>query len=249
MATKLGIQLYTVRDALKADFVGTLRQLAKIGYDGIEYGSTGPLSVADFKALLQELNLAPIGSGAGIKALEGQKGDEFLARCNELGTEFLMISEQRDSAEGWRQLGKQLSAAGKTTKARGVTLQYHNHAHEFQRYDGQTALDLLCETADPDFLKFQLDVGWVQRAGEDPVAWLRKLKGRIRTIHLKDTTSPPDPQWTEVGTGVLPLEAVHRAAQELGVEWYLVEQDTCARPSLEAAAISCENARRVLAQN
>ena len=75
---------------------------------------------------------------------------------------------------------------------------------------------------------------------------LRKLEGRIRTIHLKDTTAAPDAQGTEVGNGILPLGPAHKPAQALGVEWYVVEQDTCQRPPLESAAISYKKAREIL---
>ncbi len=248
MKTQVALQLYTVRDALEKDFVGTLRQVSKMGYAGIEYGGTGGMSVGDFKKLLKDLNLIPMSAGAGLKALQDEKSrNEFLARCGELETKMFMIGyEKRDSAASWKEFGGQLTEVGKIVKAAGVTLQYHNHAHEFEKYDGKTAHEIIGEAADPDCVKFQLDVGWVQRAGEDPVAWMKKLGKRIRTIHVKDTTAGDDPQWTEVGTGVLPLAAVHAAAQELGIDWYIVEQDTWARPSVEAAAISCENLRKIL---
>lgn len=247
MKTQIALQLYTIRDEMKKDFVGALRRVAKIGYAGIEGGSTGPLSLADYKALLKELNLNPMSTGAGIDSFTGEKGRELLARCRELGTRLAMVGwEKRDSAEGWQEFGRQLTQAGKAAKAGGVTLQYHNHAHEFVQYGGKAALDIVFDEADPAFVKSQLDVGWVQRAGEDPVAWLKKLGNRIRTIHIKDTTGGPSPKWTEVGTGILPLAAVHECAQALGVEWYIIEQDEWDRPSLEAAAISYENTRKLL---
>ncbi len=241
---QIGIQLYTVRDALENDYVGTLRQISKIGYEAIEFGGIGPLSVEDFKALLKELKLNPISAHTGWKAL-GRKREDTLSFYESIGVRFLALSDRRDSAKGWKEAGQKLTAVGRAAQAHGITFQYHDHAHEFQKHNGKTGLDILLDASDPELVPIQLDVGWVQRAGEDPVAWLHKLKGRIRTIHMKDTTSAPDPVWTEVGTGVLPLKAVHQAAQAIGVEWYLVEQDTCARPTLESAAISYDNLKKV----
>lgn len=245
--TKLGLQMYTVRDAAAKDFAGTIREVGRIGYDGIEHGGAGPLGVPEFKALNASLKLDPFGAHTGLQGLQGEKLPETLAYYASLGTRFLAISDRRDDEAGWKACGAALNAAGRAAAAHGITMQYHNHAHELtQKFGGRCALDVLIAETDPAHVKFQLDVGWVTRAGEDPVVWLRKLEGRIRTIHVKDTTAPPDAQWTEVGNGILPLGLVHKAAQALGVEWYVVEQDTCARPPLESAAISYKKVRELL---
>mgnify|MGYP001576058673 CR=1 FL=1 len=243
---QLGIQLYTVRDAMAKDYTGTLREIARIGYPTIEGGGTGPLTVDAFNALMKELKLNPIGAHVGLDPLI-DKPAEALAVHKAIGTKYIALSASGKSADDYKKLGERLSRAGKNCLERGITLQYHNHAHEFQTFGGKLGLEIIYETADPKYVKAQIDVGWVQRAGADPVAWLKKMKGRIVTIHLKDTTDGADPQWTEVGTGVLPLAAVAKAAKEIGVEYYFIEQDTCARPSLESAAISFTNARTALA--
>lgn len=248
MPPPIALQLYTVRDQMKNDFVGTLKQVSKIGYAGIEGGGPGPLSLADYKKLLADLKLIPISTGAGIKSFQGEAGEKMLAQCRELGTKYAMIGyEKRDSAEGWKAWGREITEAGKTAKAGGLILQYHNHAHEFEKYDGKTAHEIIFENADRQYIRPQIDVGWVQRAGQDPVAVLRRFKDwNLKTIHVKDTTAPPDPKWIEVGNGTLPVKAVHAAAQEIGVEWYIVEQDDWDKPSIEAAAISFENLKKVV---
>lgn len=242
---QLGIQLYTVRDDMAKDFAGTIRRIAKIGYPTIEGGGTGPLSVDAFKALMKELKLAPVGAHVGLDPLV-EKPDEALAVHLAIGTKYLALSASGKTADDYKRLGEKLTKAGKHCTDRGLTLQYHNHAHEFTAFDGRLALDLIYESADPAYVKAQIDVGWVQRAGANPVSWLRKMKGRIVTIHLKDTTPPPSPQWTEVGTGALPLADVAKAAKEIGVEYVFIEQDTCARPPLESAEISFKNAKKAL---
>ncbi len=235
---------------MKQDFVGALKQVAKIGYAGIEGGGTGPLSLADYKKLLKDLNLIPASAGAGVDALLGERSEEFATYCRELGIGLAMIGYFTcDTAAGWKEFAGKLTQAGKVAKAAGVALQYHNHAHEFKKYDGKAALDIVFENVDREFVRPQLDVGWVKRAGEDPVAWMKKFADRkLRTIHVKDTTAPPDPKWVEVGNGILPLDAVLKTAKELGIEWYIVEQDDWQRPSLEAAAISFENLKKALGE-
>ncbi len=241
---QLALQLYTVRNDLKKDFVGTLRQVAKMGYTGIEGGGTGPLTPEQFRSLMSELKLIPIGAHVGRKALSGPEREKSLELFRGIGTKFLAVSEFLENPDAWAGLGRELSDIGKATAARGITFQYHNHAHEFQQHNGKVILDILLDNADPAVVGSQLDVGWVQRAGEDPVAWMDKLGRRIRTLHLKDTTEGGDPQWTEIGNGSIDLPAIHAAARKLGIDWYIVEQDTCDKPPLESAAISFENTRK-----
>lgn len=242
---KLGIQLYTVRDAMDKDFAGTIRQIAKTGYDGIEFGGPGPYTPADFKAFCKEIGVIPFGAHTGLKGAE-EKPAELFGMYRTIGSTLLASSERADSEDGWKKIADRVNQAGRAALTYGIQWQYHNHAHEFVKYGGKTALEILAANTDPAQVSFQIDVGWVKRAGEDPVAWLNKFKGRIKTVHLKDTTLPPDPQWTEVGTGTVDVPAVYKAATALGVEWFIVEQDTCARPSVEAAAISYTNARKLL---
>lgn len=241
----IALQLYTVRDDLQKDFVGTLKAVAKMGYAGIEGGGTGPLTVSDFKKLMQDLKLNPIGAHAGLNGLEGPRGELTLAMYAEIGTKFIAISEHKEDADGWRKLGKKMDEVGKAAKSKGITFQYHNHAHEFEKLGGEFALDILLGSAGRAYVGSQLDVGWVQRAGENPVAWLEKLGDRVKTVHIKDTTAGPKPEWTEVGNGIVDFKAVHSASQELGIDWYIVEQDTCARPPLESAAISLQNILKI----
>ncbi len=242
----IGLQLYTVRDLLQKDYAGTLRQVAKIGYAGIE-GGKGPLSQEEFAKLLKELNLQNPSAGAGLEAIEKQ-GDALLKPMAAAGVRFFMVSSKQESAEAYKAFAKRLNAAGKACQAHGITFQYHNHAAEFTDYGGKTGYDVLIEETDPTLVWFQVDVGWVSWANHDPAATLRRLKGRIRTIHVKDHTPAPgkDRQFAEVGTGALPLAEVVVAAREIGVEWAFIEQDWSSLPSIQAAEIGFKNLKKAL---
>ncbi len=241
---KIGLQLYTVRDLLQKDFAGTIRQVAKIGYEGVE-GGNGPMSREDFDKLLKEIHLLNPSSGGGVDAIEKQ-GDALLKPLAAAGVKFFMVSSKQESAEAYKAFAKRLNGAGKACQAHGITFQYHNHAAEFTDYGGKTGYDVLIEETDPKLVWFQVDVGWVNWAGKNPPEILRRLKGRIRTIHVKDHTSAQEKQFTEVGCGALPLAEVVVAAKEIGVEWAFVEQDWCARPSIESAEISFKNLKKAL---
>lgn len=243
---QLGIQPWTVRDVMQSDFLGTVKKIRSIGYDGIEGGSPGPLSPADYGKLLKDIGLQNPGAHTGFKAIE-EDWAKTSAFFKSIGVKFLALSDGPETADACKKLGDRLTAAGRKVTADGFVFQYHNHAREFRKYDGKFGMEIIMETADPACVLFQVDVGWVRNAGEDPVTWLKKYKGRIRTIHMKDTTPPPDPKWTEVGTGCVDFKAVHAECKAQGVEWYMVEQDTCARPTLESAEISHGAARKILA--
>ncbi len=243
---KLSIQLYTIRDAMAKDYAGSFRALAKSGYTAVEGGGTGPLSTAEYKALMKELSIDCMGAHTGTESLEGDKQKATLDLYAELGVRFLALSYniKDGTADGWKAFGERLTKIGKACQDRGITFQYHNHAHEFAKLDGKAILDILLDASDPAYVKSQLDIGWVTRAGENAIAWMKKLNSRIGTIHLKDTTAAPDNQWTEVGTGILPLADAVKTGNELGIEWFIIEQDTCKGPSLDAAALSLANAKK-----
>jgi sugar phosphate isomerase/epimerase len=118
---------------------------------------------------------------------------------------------------------------------------YHNHNHELVRYNGKTWLARLYENVSPQVLKAEIDTYWIQAGGGDPAEWIRRCAGREPLLHLKDMsiTSKREVRMAEIGEGNLNWPAIIKAAKEGGVEWYLVEQDTCyGRDPFESLAIS-----------
>jgi sugar phosphate isomerase/epimerase len=218
--------------------------VAKIGYAGIEGGGTGPMNKDEYLKFMKEIGLLPISSGGSVDWIE-KKGDEMFAGMQSLGTKYMMVSSGCKSAEEYKTLAGRLNNCGKLANKYGIIFQYHNHAHEFEKFEGKTGFDILVDGTDPALVKFQVDAGWVNWAGENPPAVLRRLKGRIVTIHVKDHTKDPK-DFTEVGTGELPLAEVVAAAQEIGVQWMFVEQDRWKIPSIESAEISFKNLKKAL---
>jgi len=241
-----GLQLYTVRDELARDFRGTLQRVATIGYREVGYGGTGDMDPAAYKSFCAATGLVPLVGSVGADGLAKDAAAE-LARHAVIGAPYVMLGSlpesMRNSAAAWTAAGASLNAWGAAARRAGLVFQYHNHDMEFAPVGGTCGMDLLLAATDPALVKFQLDVGWVRWAGQDPVTWLKKLgPDRLRTIHLKDLVLEGAKAWTEVGTGVLDVKAVCATAAALGVEAALVEQDTCARPPLESIAVSLDNA-------
>jgi sugar phosphate isomerase/epimerase len=238
----VALQLYTVRDLTEEDFVGALRTVSEIGYAGVEFAGYGGLSALDMHALLHELHLAPTGAHVGLDQLETNISGVIDYHLT-IGSRFVacpwMPEGRRQDADGWKRTAELLNGIGETCARQGITLCYHNHDFEFTRFDGQTGMDILYSNTDPRYLQAELDLYWVKKAGEDPAAYMQKFAGRLPLLHLKDMAE--DGAFAEVGTGILPWDAIFAAAPEIGVQWYIVEQDVCRRPCQESIAISFHN--------
>ncbi|MHB9133246.1 MAG: sugar phosphate isomerase/epimerase family protein [Armatimonadota bacterium] len=239
----VALQLYTVRDVAGQDFIGTLKRVAKIGYAGVEFaGNYGGLSAKDLKFLLDDLNLRAAASHIGMNAFD-EDIDAVIEYQLEIGSRFVVIPGMPlpETAEGWREVAARMNAIGETCKQRGLQLCFHNHAGEFARFDGAYGLDLLYQFSDPAFLQAELDLYWVKKGGEDPVAYINQYAGRVPLLHVKDMTADPEPTFAEVGTGILDWDGIFAAAPAAGTQWYIVEQDVCQRPSMESVEISFRN--------
>jgi len=171
--------------------------------------------------------------------------------------------------DGFTRFAKDLGAVSRRLKELGLVFGYHNHSFEFEKYDnGKTGMDVLFEQSDPS-LTFEVDTYWVQHGGADPAAWVRKFAGRIPLVHLKDMVVGEDmtagiplrypgeadedyekraakarekrPIMAEIGEGNMNWSTILPACRDAGVEWYIVEQDTCQRDPFESLAISLRN--------
>ena len=245
----LGLQLYTVRDALKADHVGTLTQVKQIGYDAVEVAGGMPGGPVEFRKLLEGLGLRVAGVHVGFGQLQANPTEcTDLARA--IGTLEVVCSsiprERTETLEDWLAGAEVLEKAGEACRADGVRLSYHNHSFEFLKFDDRYALDLLYEHTSPENLCAELDTYWIKHGGEDPVAYLRRYAGRCPILHLKDMADDQERSFTEIGRGILDWQAIHRAALDAGVEWYCVEQDVCRGDPLESARISAQFIREHL---
>ncbi len=243
----VALQLYTVRDELAKDFKGTVRQVAEMGYAGVEFAGTGGLSASEMRDLLSETGLQPAGSHIPLDAFE--KGlDEVISYNLDIGNGYVgvpYLPNDLHNPQGFRKLAAFLNKIGPTIKDAGLALYYHNHAFEFEVNDGVRGIDILLQETDPDLVKLECDVYWVYYAGQDPASLIRANAGRFPLIHLKDMTGAGDERtFAEVGEGVIDFEPIFAASEAQGAEWYIVEQDRCSRPSLESAEISLRNLQK-----
>jgi sugar phosphate isomerase/epimerase len=250
----IGLQLYTVRDTLAKDYEGTLRQVAQIGYRYAEMAGLGGKTPEQVRELCREINLQPLGAHAGLDELKSQM-PALIQQAKTLSYKYVTCSylaENFRTPEGYREAAKQLGAAGKQLADAGLQLCYHNHAFEFEKLaDGSNGYTILTQSSDPKLVQFELDVMWARWGGENPVAWMKKLKGRVPLVHMKDTPGQAagGKKFTEVGTGIVDINAVVKAAPSVGSKFLIVEQDSdwTGGSPLQSASISFQNLSKIAA--
>ncbi|GHO43829.1 sugar phosphate isomerase/epimerase family protein [Ktedonospora formicarum] len=243
---QIGLQLYTVRDQTAQDFKGTIREVARIGYQGVEFAGYGGLSAEELNELLKETGLKALGSHVSYQALQADSAKE-IEYCRQIGCPYLVIPymslEELNDVELLRTFIANVNEYSKQCKDAGITLCYHNHSHEFEKLNGSHLLDLIAEGTDASLVKLEVDTYWVTYAGLDPVAYLRQYTGRVPLIHLKDMTT--ERTFTEVGDGTIDIASIVSTGNEIGVEWGIVENDAPAIPSLDSARRSFANLQKL----
>jgi sugar phosphate isomerase/epimerase len=239
---KLAVQCYTVRDKMENDLWGTLAAIRGLGLSYIEGGGTFGLPADEFKKGLDKLELKVSGNHASLDQLENGF-DQVVQDNKTLETKNVVLSSvSKDVYEkGWGTVAKRLDLIGARLKDAGFRFSYHNHAFEFAREAGQPGLEILYAESDPTLVNSQLDTYWVAFGGGDPVTWIKKMKGRAPTVHLKDgKVGGSDPDFLEVGQGDLDWNGILAACDESNVEFGAIEQDTSRRDTLESLKMSVE---------
>ena len=226
-----GIELYTVRDELTKDLMGTVRAVAKLGYKIVEfyspYYSWTPEMAKDMKKLLDDLGLKCYSTHNSAMALGGSGIQKAIDLNQAIGSRYIVMASPpagTNSIDGWKSVANILNAGVDKLKPLGMSAGYHNHQIEWKAIDGQRPMDVLAKNTVPEVV-LQFDVGTCVEVGEDPIKWIEANPGRIRSMHCKDW-SPANAYATLFGEGISPWAKIFDAAEKTGgVEYYLVEQE------------------------
>ncbi len=239
----VGAQLYTLRDQMKTapEIAQTLKQVRAIGYEVVQASCVGPIRPQELKKILDDNGLWACSTHESLDDIF-KNTDQLIERLKILGavtTAIPHIGEEYRSAEGYKRLAHSANIAGRKLKAAGITLLYHNHGFEFQKYGDKIGLEILYDESDPECLQGEIDTYWVQYGGGSPTAWCRRLQGRLPLVHLKDMTIIDNqPTMAEIGQGNIDFKEVCQACDQSGTTWFMVEQDVCQRPPLESLKMS-----------
>ena len=247
-----GLQLSTITPVLLADFPGTLRTVAEIGYKQVEFSALGFLGreVAEVEALLAENNLtAPVGRISPMMPPEFFRMDraQQMKMFRERGGPDYVLENVRAGIPGARRLGQRdlvlpalmpqefgsldqvrrnidlLRQAGEICAEAGLRFGYHNHDWELKPIDGVVPWELMIEETDPQHVTFQLDAYWVVKGGGNLLEYLARYPGRFSSCHMKDIDEAGD--FADVGDGTIDFPAFTRAALASGAQHFFVERD------------------------
>ena len=252
---QIGTQLYTVRNLMAKDPIGTLEKISKIGYKTVEGATyTGSelfygMPPEQFKMVLSDNGLEMISGhyllGAAMPNTKGTMVNDWQKAVDDaaaIGLKYMVCAHlsntERGTLDGYQQTAEKLSAAGAISQKAGIQLCYHNHDFEFVAQDGKLPYDVLLQGTDPDLVKMEMDIYWVYKAKQDPIALFKKYPGRFPLWHVKDMDNTPKQMFTEVGNGVIPFKSIFAQAKVAGLDYFFNEQDVCPGDPLDSMAKS-----------
>jgi len=228
----IGLELYSVRDALKQDLEGTVRAVAGLGYQCVEfyapYFEWTEARAKGMRKLLDELGVRCYSTHNDQKIFSADNINRARDLNLVLGTKYLVLaySEPKGNLDGWKAIAEQLNFAAERLEPAGLKPGYHNHQAEWKAVDGTRPMDVLAKQTKASVM-LQLDVGTRLEAGADPVAWIHSNPGRIHSLHLKDWSSDPSKGYQVLfGEGDAKWKDIFVAAESVGgAEYYLLEQE------------------------
>jgi sugar phosphate isomerase/epimerase len=241
-AIPMGIEMYSVREALKKDPQGTVRAIAEIGYQGLEfyapYFEWTPAQAKEMKALLDDLGIRCFSTHNDAAYMNKDNLQKAIDLNLTLGSNYVVMasSHPRPGANGWKEIADALNFAADKLEGSGLKAGYHNHQLEFIPVDGTRPMEILAKNTKPSVM-LQLDVGTCLEAGSDPVAWIRANPGRIHSVHCKDWSPEAGKGYSVLfGEGAADWKMIFAAAESLGgVEYYLMEQEGSRFSELQTA--------------
>jgi sugar phosphate isomerase/epimerase len=239
----VGLQLYTVRDAMTADLKGTLKKLSDLGYKNLELAgySKGKFygqSPAEFKKMINDLGMDAISSHSAVESagITSETAKIMADAHAQLGVKYCIqpwIEPVDRTIEKYKKMIGDWNNVGKIMKGVGIQFGYHNHNFEFANINGVVPyFDIFLPEMDKNLITMELDLFWASKAGQDPVAMFNKYPGRFQLLHFKDMKTKQAPFFevikddiTCVGCGVIDFKTILKSKQVAGVKYTFVEDD------------------------
>jgi len=247
----IGLELYSVRDDLEKDLMGTVRGVAKMGYECVEFYSPYYEWTSDYakqvRKELDDLHIHCYSTHNDTVSFTSEGIGKAIELNQILGARYIVLASAGDdvnTVDGWKRVAETLNKADEKLAAHSMHVGYHNHDAEWRPVEGQKPLEVLAANTRKSVV-LQLDVGTCLEAGGDPVAWIEKNPGRIRCMHCKDW-SPQNGYKVLFGEGVAPWKRMFAAAEKVGgLEFYLIEQEGSKYPEMETAERCLEGFRKI----
>jgi sugar phosphate isomerase/epimerase len=239
---KVGVQLYTVRDQMKADFEGTLAKVASIGYKEVEFAGYFGRTPQQVRALLEKNGLRSPSCHVDYDQLTPEKWPAQIESAKIVGQHYIVNpwipEELRKTQDDWKRAAHTFNRAGDEAQKAGLQFAYHNHWFEFLPLEGKLPYDMLLEQCDKELVKMELDLCWITVGGGDPIKYFNRYPGRFPLVHVKDVKRVPPVtaagsqdfgssmnDMTEVGSGIIDWKKIFAQSELAGIRHYIVEHD------------------------
>ncbi len=242
----VGLQLYTVRNAMEADPVAALAKVAQIGYNSVEgatYTGTQKFYGMDAAAFAKQLKqnglIMPSShyrlgeentNGANTQGTMLFGWDKAIEDAATVGIKYMVCAylsnPERGNLDKYKKLADQFNIAAEKCKKAGIQFAYHNHDFEFVQQDGKYPYEILLNNTDKNLVKMEMDIYWMVKAKQDPIALFNQHPGRFPLWHVKDMAKTPSQTFTEVGNGSIDFKKIFAQADKSGLDYYFVEQDS-----------------------
>jgi sugar phosphate isomerase/epimerase len=244
----VGLQLYTFRNELAKDVMGTLKQIAGLGIKQIESARSNKghyygLTAAEMKKACNDLGMT---LRSGHVHLD-DKWKQTMNEAVESGQEYLIVSSMPtngQTVDNYKKVAEAFNRSGEECKKMNLKFGYHNHEYEFESEGGQILYDVLLQNTDPGLVHMELDLGWVVAAGKDPLEYFKNFPGRFPLWHLKDMNLAKKSS-VEFGKGGLDVMAMLKNSQQSGLKYLFVEQEEYASTPLESMKYNMEYLKKL----
>lgn len=238
----VGLELYSVRDELKQDLMGTVRAVARMGYEGVEFFSPyfewTPAYAKEVRKLLDDLGIRCFSTHNSARSFLPENLGKAIELNQIIGSKFIVMASagRVEDLDGWKAVAGRLNQGAGKMKTAGMRAGFHNHQTEFRPIGGARPMEVLAKNTTRD-VALQLDVGTCIEAGSDPVTWIKQNPGRIASIHCKEWSRDAGVGYQALlGEGVAPWKEIFQACEDKGgIEYYLIEQEGSRFSPIETA--------------
>jgi sugar phosphate isomerase/epimerase len=230
---RVGLQLYSVRDLMKADLPGTIAKVAAIGYKEVEFAGYFGRTPAQIREIVRQNGLTSPSTHLSFDSLTSgwqKQLDDAKAAGHEWVTIAYIAEEKRKTLDDWKRIADLFNRSAAQAKSADLRFAYHNHDFEIRPIDGTRPLDLLLTSTDANLVDFEMDLYWVVFGGGSPIDFFNRYPKRFKLVHVKDSAGPPDNKMVDVGQGKINFPQIFAQSEKAGIQHYFVEHDQPADP-------------------
>jgi sugar phosphate isomerase/epimerase len=251
----IGLQLYTLRDTIPNDPKGVLKEVSVLGYKELETyaysdGKIFGMPFSEFASYTKNLGMRICSGHYGLDLAKSDKWEKAVTDAKSIGQEFMVVpylsENERKTLDDYKRVCEVLNKAGEVCNKYGVHFQYHNHAFEFDKLEGQIPYDLMLAELDPKKVGMELDLYWVVRAGHDPIQYFEKYPGRFEQWHVKDMDKADKDRNADIGTGTIDYKVIFSKAKQSGMKHFYVEQESYPGAPIQSVAASIKYLKTIL---